>query len=83
VRIDDRVLLNEVKVPQPVKEHTLPIRVVDVIPGVHGSFSDGAGARYFVGGVLPDGAEVVAIRVDAIEFKVGGKSIFYHLNLNP
>jgi hypothetical protein len=78
VRIDDRVAFLEVS-DTPAREHLLPVRVVDVIPGENGSFSNGNGTRYFVGGVLPDGAEVVAIRVDAIEFAVGKKNITYFI----
>jgi hypothetical protein len=76
VRIDDRVAFLEVA-DTTAREHLLPVRVVDVIPGENGSFSNGNGTRYFVGGVLPDGAEVVAIRADAIEFSIGTKNIVY------
>jgi len=78
VRIDDRVVFLEVTdTPTPARDHLLPVRVVDVIPGENGSFSNGNGTRYFVGGVLPDGAEVVAVRADAIEFSIGTKKIVY------
>lgn len=76
LRIDDRVAFLEAT-DTPAREHLLPVRVVDVIPGENGSFGNGNGTRYFVGGVLPDGAEVVAIRADAIEFSIGTKNIVY------
>lgn len=61
------------------REHRLPVKVQDVRTGVAGSFSDGEGARYFVGGVLPDGAEVVAIGADQIEFALGETRIIFPL----
>lgn len=79
-RIDSRVAFLDTPVaPAMPREHSLPVRVTDVMAGEHGSFSSGNGVRYFVGGVLPDGAEVIAIRDDAVEFLVGDKRITYFL----
>jgi hypothetical protein len=78
VKIDNRVAFIEPAEAAP-REHVLPVRIVDVVPGENGSFSNGSGARYFVGGVLPDGAEVVAIRKDGIEFSVAGRPVIYPL----
>ncbi|RQP21442.1 BON domain-containing protein [Albitalea terrae] len=78
VKVDNRVAFIEPAEAAP-REHVLPVRIVDVVPGENGSFSNGSGARYFVGGVLPDGAEVVAIRKDGIEFSVAGRAVIYPL----
>lgn len=81
VRIDDRVAFVEVPDLTP-KTHVLPMRIVDVRPGNAdngGSFGAENGARYFVGGVLPDGSEVLAIGEDSIEFSMNGRLIHYRL----
>lgn len=81
VRIDDRVAFIEEPDRTP-KKFVLPFRIVDVRPGYGdntGSFGNDSGARYFVGAVLPDGAEVVAINDDGIEFSIAGRSIKYPL----
>ena len=79
VRINDGVAFAEAVHPAAVREHVLPVRIVDLIPGEKGSFGVGNGTRYFVGGVLPDGAEVTAIRPDAVEFSLGKNRIVYPL----
>ena len=80
VRIDDKVsyleAVEEVKPPPPYK---IPVRVVDVIPGKQGSFGDGRGTRYFVGAILPDGAEVLNIELDAIEVTLSGTKQKYFI----
>jgi hypothetical protein len=78
-RIDDRVAFYEVPNTAP-QQHTLPVRIVSVAPGENPSFAGENNARYFVGAVLPDGAEVTAIGSDAIEFSVGQRSVTYPLN---
>jgi Inner membrane component of T3SS, cytoplasmic domain/BON domain len=81
VRVDDRVAYVEAPDLTP-KKHVLPMRIVDVRPGNAdntGSFGSENGARYFLGAVLPDGSEVVAINDDAIEFSMGGRRINYPL----
>lgn len=78
VRIDDRVAFIEVP-DTSQREHPLPVRIVDVMPGENGSFGNGSGARYFAGAVLPDGSEVIAVHAEAIEFAIGTRRITYHL----
>jgi Inner membrane component of T3SS, cytoplasmic domain len=57
----------------------LPIRVQSVLVGQPGYFITDTGARYFVGGVLPDGAEVVSINATEIQFLRGGHPVVYRL----
>jgi hypothetical protein len=57
----------------------LPMRVQSVMVGPPGYFITDTGARYFVGGVLPDGAEVVSISAGEIRFTRAGRSIVYEL----
>lgn len=57
----------------------LPFRILDVAPGPMGHFRTDTGARYFVGATLSDGAEVVAITEDAIEFQIGERRVVYPL----
>jgi len=57
----------------------LPIRVQSVMVGQPAYFITDTGARYFVGGVLPDGAEVAAISAGEIRFTRAGHSIVYKL----
>jgi len=81
VRIDNRVAFYKVPEVGP-KQHTLPFRIVDIQHETRenaGSFSAENNARYFVGAVLPDGSEVLAIRSDRIEFLSGEKLITYPL----
>jgi Inner membrane component of T3SS, cytoplasmic domain len=81
VRVEDRVAFVEAPDLTP-KKHVLPVRIVDVRPGNAengGSFGSENGARYFVGAVLPDGAEVLAISEDSIEFSMSGRRIHYPL----
>ncbi|MBA3596413.1 MAG: hypothetical protein H0W40_03415 [Methylibium sp.] len=79
VRIDDRVAFYQVPNTAP-RQHALPVQIVSVVPGENGNFAGADGARYFVGAVLPDGAEVIAIGPEAIEFAVGKNRITYPLN---
>lgn len=79
VRIENDVLFFKKNIAESVKEHILPIRVVSVSPGENGSFSGDDGVRYFVGGILPDGAEVISIRSDVIEFKIGDHFLRHYL----
>ena len=81
VRIDNRVAFYKAPDAAP-KQHTLPFRIVDVkheTSRIAGSFSADNNARYFVGAVLPDGSEVMAIRSDRIEFLSGDRLITYPL----
>ena len=56
-----------------------PVRLRGVMVGNPSYFLTDQGARYFVGGVLPDGAEVLAIDARQIRFAVAGKVIVYNL----
>jgi type III secretion protein D len=78
IRIEDRVNYVGASV-SPEGPEPLPIRVQSVMLGQPGYFITDNGARYFVGGVLPDGAEVVAIDADQIQFKRAGQTIVYKL----
>ena len=81
VRIDNRVAFYKVPDVGP-KQHILPFRIVDIQHETSknaGSFSADNNARYFVGAVLPDGSEVLAIRGDRIEFLSGDRLITYPL----
>jgi hypothetical protein len=78
VLIDDQVAF--AAQTEPPRQHTLPVRILGISPGPNGSFTTVDGARYFVGGVLSDGAEVTAIQRDGIAFKMGEKNVFYPLN---
>lgn len=81
VRIDNRVAFYRVPDVGP-KQHILPFRIVDIQHETRentGSFSADNNARYFVGAVLPDGSEVLAIRSDRIEFLSGDRLITYLL----
>jgi type III secretion protein D len=77
VQLDDRVAY--IERPEPPKKKALPFRIVDTIPGENGSFGTDTGARYFIGAVLPDGAEVIAIHADGVEFKLNEKNIIFPL----
>jgi hypothetical protein len=57
----------------------LPVRVRSVMVGPPSYFLTDSGVRYFVGGVLPDGAEVLAIDTDQIRFSRGGHVVAYKL----
>ena len=57
----------------------LPIRVQSVMVSQPGYFITDSGARYFVGGVLPDGAEVVSISATEIQFLRAGHPVVYRL----
>src|SRR5581483_5241891 len=57
----------------------LPVRVQSVMVGNPSYFITDNGARYFVGGVLPDGAEVMSIDANEIRFTRGGRTAVYKL----
>jgi type III secretion system YscD/HrpQ family protein len=57
----------------------LPVRLSGVKLGNPSYFQTDSGERYFVGGVLPDGAEVVAIDASQIRFRRGTNVIVYSL----
>jgi len=78
IQVEDRVNYVGVSV-SPEGPEPLPIRVQSVMVGQPAYFTTDNGARYFVGGVLPDGAEVVAIGADEIRFRRAGQMIVYKL----
>jgi type III secretion system YscD/HrpQ family protein len=57
----------------------LPVRVQGVMIGNPSYFLTDSGVHYFVGGVLPDGAEVLSIDTDQIQFSRGGHIVAYKL----
>jgi hypothetical protein len=57
----------------------LPVTVRSVMIGTPSYFLTDSGERYFSGGVLPDGAEVLAIDATEIRFRRAGKVIVYKL----
>lgn len=75
VEIDDRVVYT----PSSVKPGPLPIRLRGVMLDEPRYLVTDTGARYFVGGAMPDGAEVVAIEADGIRFRKEGQTLFYSL----
>lgn len=77
VAVEDLVVYDEAP-PEP-KAYPLPVRIVSLSPGEQGSFTTDSGARYFVGGILSDGAEVTAVLSDGVAFKLGEKNIIYPL----
>jgi hypothetical protein len=58
---------------------TLPVTVRSVMVGDPTYFVTDSGAHYFIGGVLPDGAEVLAIDTDQIRFSRSGHIVAYKL----
>lgn len=78
VQIEDRLAVVDLPVSLP-KIRPLPFRILDVVPGPNGYFRADSGARYFVGATLADGAEVVSITPEAIEFQLGERRVLYPL----
>jgi hypothetical protein len=78
VQIEDRLAVVDTQASAP-RMRPLPFRILDVVPGENGYFRTDSGARYFIGATLSDGAEVVSISADAIEFRQGDRQVFYPL----
>lgn len=76
VPVEDRVQYVDVPDAGPGQ---LPVAVSSVMVGNPSYFLTDEGARYFVGGQLPDGAEVLAIDAMQIQFRRQGKVITYKL----
>ena len=77
ISVEDRVQYldpGDLAAPGP-----LPVTVRSVMVGNPSYFLTDDGTRYFVGGQLPDGAEVVAIDAQQIEFRWRGKGVTYKL----
>jgi hypothetical protein len=80
VNIDDQVAFSQAEIKP--RQHVLPIRIQDVRVGTdesNSSFSSDNGTRYFIGAVLPDGSEVLAIKKDGIAFTLDNRIITYPL----
>lgn len=77
--IDDRVVLLDMREHKERTKLTLPVRITDVMLGEPAYFRSDNGGRYYVGAMLPDGAEVVAIEEQRILFRRGEKDIVYPL----
>lgn len=75
VEVDDRVVYT----PDSLTPGPLPIRLRGVMLDEPRYLVTDSGARYFVGGTLPDGAEVVSIATDGIRFQKDGRILFYSL----
>jgi Inner membrane component of T3SS, cytoplasmic domain/BON domain len=79
VAIDDQLALIDGKDGAPA-QRPLSIRIVNVMLGDAPYFQTDAGSTYFVGSVLPDGAEVIAIAPLEILFRLGDRDIAYRLD---
>ncbi len=76
IGVDDRVTYVDAHAAAVLP---LPVRLRGVKVGNPSYFSTDRGARYFVGGVLPDGSEVLAIDAKQIQFQIAGRIIVYKL----
>ena len=77
VAVEDRLVYVEAgerNAPGP-----FPVRVQGVMIANPSYFLTDSGVRYFVGGLLPDGAEVLSIDADMIRFRRAGQVIAYKL----
>jgi Inner membrane component of T3SS, cytoplasmic domain len=76
IAVEDHVVyvLDDDNSPGP-----FPVRVQGVMVGKPSYFITDSGVRYFVGGVLPDGAEVVSIDSASIQFRRAGTVVAYKL----
>ncbi len=79
VAIDDQLALIDGKDSAPA-QRPLPIRIVNVMLGDAPYFQTDAGSTYFVGSVLPDGAEVIAIAPLEILFRLDQREIVYRID---
>lgn len=77
VRIDN--LTEFAPPPRESVRRALPFQIVDVIPGADGSFGDQNGNRYFIGARLPDGSILMAVREDAVEFRLNNEPLLYQI----
>jgi hypothetical protein len=77
VPVEDRV--EYVDARDVARPGPLPVTVSSVMVGNPSYFLTDDGARYFVGGQLSDGAEVLAIEAAQIQFRLRGKVVTYEL----
>ncbi len=78
IGIEDRVAYVDTRRPAAIQA-PFPVTVRGVMVGNPSYFLTDRGDRYYVGGVLPDGAEVLSIEPGQIRFRLGGKIMVYHL----
>ncbi|MES2888934.1 MAG: hypothetical protein V4739_13110 [Pseudomonadota bacterium] len=78
VQVEDHLAVIDAQASAP-RMRPLPFRIMDVVPGPNGHFRTDTGGRYFVGATLQDGAEVIAISTDVIEFQIGDRQVLYPL----
>ncbi len=76
--IDDQLALSEAR-DGPAVKRAMPLDIVNVMKGDRPYFETAAGAKYFVGSTVPDGAVVVAIDEKQIEFLLDGRTVLYPL----
>jgi hypothetical protein len=78
IAVDDLVVYTDAP-RRPGAEGPFPVAVRGVMIAERSYFLTDKGARYFVGGTLPDGAEVLSIDSQQIRFRVGGRIVVYNL----
>jgi hypothetical protein len=78
ITVEDGVAYMDAR-QRPVDAGPFPVKLRGVMVGHPSYFLTDTGARYFVGGVLPDGAEVLSIEATRIRFLVGGVPVVYNL----
>jgi hypothetical protein len=79
VAIEDKVAYVEDKAMSKPKSRPLTVKITNVMPGEGGFFQTDAGAKYFVGSVMPDGAQVVEISFNRIVFRLEERDVIYSL----
>jgi hypothetical protein len=78
VAVDDGVRYVDAR-DLPKAPGPFPVRLRGVMIGNPSYFVTDGGTRYFAGGVLPDGAEVVAIESERIRLQIAGRTVIYSL----
>jgi hypothetical protein len=78
VAIDDRVAYLAAPAPE-TRPIPFPVALRGVMMGQPSYFLTDRGERYYVGGVLPDGAEIIAIERDQIRARLRGHELVYNL----
>lgn len=78
IAIDDRVAYVDTRERSTIQT-PLPVTVRGVMVGNPSYFLTDRGDRFYVGGLLPDGAEVISIEASRILFRRGGRTMVYNL----
>jgi hypothetical protein len=78
IAIEDGVTYVDAR-ERPAAPGPFPVKLRGVMVGDPSYFVTDAGARYFVGGVLPDGAEVLSIEATRISLRIDGRTAIYNL----